>query len=336
MPSLKCVSIFTIFSLVRSQYDDDYSSYDEPASVIDLSPAANSRLEKLLEKLQFTTLKFGGRNLAKRLDEETIHDNIAEIDKPGKIKSQTAANPVPQTEQYKSYLLTGLISSVIAPIGPMGRSTSGANKQKILEGILLSDEILDDLSKIDDYGCHCIFGTNWRHGRGKPLNSVDYACKDLTNCYKCIFMDETYFYNPEKEKEERCDPTRQDFNFPSYEDAKNFGILEACQAVNNNDSCLSKLCSCDTKFTINLIDQFFNGLQFDLSVKHDGINSLFFEDNCPIAPITGRPEKSCCGEYPTRFPYRVDKGRACCNGKTYEVNVHYCCDNRLSLNQCSV
>ena len=43
------------------------------------------------------------------------------------------------------------------------------------------------------------------------------------------------------------------------------------------------------------------------------------------------PPVQCCGTYPNRFDFLTHKGnRACCGGKTYNVNKHDCCDGFIS------
>ena len=184
----------------------------------------------------------------------------------------------------------------------------------MFEGILKSDELLLTLEKIENYGCHCIFGDNWKKGRSRPLNDVDQSCKDLTNCYKCINLDETYGM----ENDGSCDPEDQDFNFPDLDRAENEGILESCLAVNNNDICKARLCSCDTKFVLTIVEKFFEGLEIDNNSRHSGPGSQFFENYCPPTSSGFNVQKACCGDYPTRFPYRSDNGKACCLGKTYQ------------------
>merc|ERR1712226_896842 len=243
-------------------------------------------------------------------------------------------------QQHKNYLLAKILKELLTPTNPTGpsaRSTasSGKKKREMFENVLTSQELLDSLEKIENYGCHCIFGFDWKRGRSKPQNSVDYACKDLTNCYKCIKMDNTVDVNQVTNDIEKCDPASTEFIYPDLNKAENDGIYASCLEVNNGNICKTRLCACDTKFTINLIDQFFSGLELDMALKHTGPDSKFFKDHCPASNNLVIPQKECCGDYPMRFPYRADNGRACCSGKTFLTDVHFCCDGGLSLHQCN-
>ena len=64
-------------------------------------------------------------------------------------------------------------------------------------------------------------------------------------------------------------------------------------------------------------------------------NGFSVSDNCPTTRSPTQSEKSCCGDYPKRFPFKSFAGEhACCGSKTYNTNV-LCCDqeNELSF-QC--
>ena len=47
-------------------------------------------------------------------------------------------------------------------------------------------------------------------------------------------------------------------------------------------------------------------------------------------------EKSCCGDYPFRHPFKTGAGqRACCGSRTYEVGVFDCCPDNTVEVSCS-
>ena len=37
----------------------------------------------------------------------------------------------------------------------------------------------------------------------------------------------------------------------------------------------------------------------------------------------------CCGEYPERFPYKPETGKACCGSTSYNTNIMECCKDKV-------
>lgn len=176
------------------------------------------------------------------------------------------------------------------------------------------------MSEITNYGCHCMFGAKWRHGRSKPVNIVDSTCKDLAMCYKCVFIDHDVEAIPGD-----CDTVTESYTGPSLIQVQNKGIFQACSDENAGDICKTRTCSCDTNFVYRLIEIFFDATSFDEQPQHDQ-NGFDFENECPRRDDAGSLVKECCGTYPKRFPFGLREGqRACCVDRTYNPFNLNCC-----------
>jgi len=214
--------------------------------------------------------------------------------------------------QYRNLLTDGLLDAVFKQIAPDGQPID-----RNIFNDSMTDNLLIDMNEIQNYGCWCQFGDQWRKGRSKPVNEVDSFCKDLMNCYKCVNMDQQTENLPGI-----CDGTEEEYVGPSLIKVQQQGVYSACLEENNNDPCKSRVCSCDTNFVYQLIEAFFDGHVLDYSFQHSG--GFDFENECPRSG-NGYVDKACCGIYPKRFPYGVTANRQCCVTKTYNPNTLNCC-----------
>jgi len=109
-------------------------------------------------------------------------------------------------------------------------------------------------------------------------------------------------------------------------------IVQVCNMISNSDFCTEKTCIVETFFvkraaemTLRNADvggtKWCGGLNSDDSscdYVHDetaqNAGSMPFdrEAECPRGP-GATSEKECCGNYPTRFPYKTET-RECCDG----------------------
>lgn len=65
----------------------------------------------------------------------------------------------------------------------------------------------------------------------------------------------------------------------------------------------------------------------DNVVVNGGNNNSTQNNTTTSAPVI---EKTCCGAYPKRFPYKKEHGRGCCGLKTYNLDMYECCDKDSS------
>lgn len=170
------------------------------------------------------------------------------------------------------------------------------------------------------YGCWCI-----AHGenpmlakRGLPADPIDSVCKDHANCYECARMDYGH----------KCDPTQVGYEVVGNRDlvtGERFLTCSNSDDQTNEGICAHNLCLCDKMLAEGLVKT------FDQWDEQYHISSSGFDGraSCELPePIHDWGElDQCCGEYPTRAPYRSDNGnRQCCVDKTYHTYYLECCD----------
>ena len=104
-------------------------------------------------------------------------------------------------------------------------------------------------------------------------------------------------------------------------------LVTACDAVYRNEPCKAKVCKIELNFARQLVIE-----EIELAstiYSHEGGFDPLVDDLCSVEDGVKSP-KSCCGDYPHKFPYKtnsVDGERACCGSKTYDPNFHRCCAN---------
>lgn len=173
----------------------------------------------------------------------------------------------------------------------------------------------DSFENIDGYGCWCYFYDDHGKGKSQPVNQMDGFCKLLSEGYDCAMMDS------QDEGGDLCVPWEVDYIASNV----GFGDVVAQCEDRNDDSCAARACMVEGWFVTSIFQMFLSGGVMDLEPKHaDGFSVA---DNCPTKSGT-QSEKSCCGEYPYRHPFKTYGGdRACCGSKTYDINVLNCCPN---------
>ena len=114
---------------------------------------------------------------------------------------------------------------------------------------------------------------------------------------------------------------------PSNED-----IYQACFNANGQtNNCETRVCTVEIAFLRDWwsIQVQVYSFQFDAELSRYQHSQGFTQDSdCQIIRGTAS-EKQCCGDYPNRFPYRVNGAfgeRACCDGKTYNKSTFECCN----------
>lgn len=181
------------------------------------------------------------------------------------------------------------------------------------------------ISNIWNYGCWCYLDNNWGQGRGVPVNEVDSVCKILHDGYDCILHDHKVEYPGE-----RCDPWTVDY-LPAVKLGRKPEEVETECKKHNNEICAQRTCIIESHFILS----FFNlaiskDHVFEPFYKHDKGFNPDLEGNCPR--VEGRKsEKSCCGIYPVRYPFKTLNGqRQCCKRQTFDVNLRECCNDAVT------
>lgn len=180
----------------------------------------------------------------------------------------------------------------------------------------------NDMAMLQGYGCWCYFEEE--RGRGKPVDIFDESCKTLQDGYECIRRDA-------EEQNIECNVWDTEYNsavgFGGLKDMTMGQLRDECDNSNGIDTCESWICRVEGWFTQNIIRHYFKNFQApqdQYSHSRGGFNP---DTMCIITPGPAS-EKSCCGEYPVRFPYKTQGGsRGCCINKTYNADVNNCCSD---------
>lgn len=201
-----------------------------------------------------------------------------------------------------------LASSVLAGFDEMKNMSLKATGPRAVV-----DMMGEQFDNIDGYGCWCYFYEDHGKGKSQPVNQMDGFCKLLAEGYDCAMMDS------QTEGGDFCVPWEVAYNAANV----GFGdVVEQCVS-RNADLCPQRACIIEGWFVTSIFQMFLSGTPMDLAQKHaDGFDVT---ENCPTTTGT-QSEKSCCGEYPYRHPFKTYGGqRDCCGSKTYDVSVLQCC-----------
>lgn len=173
-----------------------------------------------------------------------------------------------------------------------------------------------------EYGCWCYFQADHGRGRGLVQNEVDGICQVLHHGYTCIKMDAQT--DPDMLG---CDPFGHTYNLQQTLGNENQELEMQCITSNPGDKCAQAICLVEAKFILNFIQIGTTpGFVFDASLKHS--LGIFDPDTCVVGANGGSNwvDDQCCGNYPTRFPFKSKDGaRACCGHRTYSVALQQCC-----------
>jgi len=182
-----------------------------------------------------------------------------------------------------------------------------------------------EFPEIWNYGCWCYFNDNWGKGKGVPVNEVDNICKVLHDGYECIIHDHKVEY-----PNESCDPWTVDY-VSAVSLGRNLRQLENYCVKYNQNACAQRTCIIESHFAQSFFKLAINkDHRFEPLYKHELGFDPEDKRNCPT--IGGKKsEKSCCGIYPERYPFKTFDGqRQCCKRQTYDVNVRECCNGVVS------
>lgn len=229
-----------------------------------------------------------------------------------KLISLAAASTLPAT------IFAGLaqMSADMAALAKNASSQPGMDRSVV--GMLG-----DQIAQIDGYGCWCYFEENHGRGKSQPVNDVDSYCKQLHEGYDCAMIDA-------EESGLECVPWESDYNSsPSSEDT----LVSDCIRKNPDDECAKAACIVEGNFISKVFRAFISGTsEHSSTFLHS--EGFIVDDNCPTQQGI-QSEKSCCGEWPTRHPFKTYDGeRGCCGSKTFDKNVLTCCDDNRARLSC--
>merc|ERR1712226_124798 len=168
---------------------------------------------------------------------------------------------------------------------------------------------------IQNYGCHCFPGlAKIAGGAGPAQDNYDALCRDLARCHKCVEMDHQTFLD-----------TEWDSNIGKYRWDLNADNTVSCAA--NTEQHKFDLCTCDANYAMAL-GAVWDDAAYDYTIWGGKKNALFnfdYEGVCVRSQM--QDADSCCGQYPTRYPFDSSSRMCCDNVKTYDDSTRECCDN---------
>jgi len=181
-------------------------------------------------------------------------------------------------------------------------------------------QIRNAVDGLDEYGCWCYFNDNVGRGKGTPVDAIDGFCKTLQDGYQCAIIDS-------EATDEACVPWEVEYK-PGTGDGVN--LRNSCNALNDNN-CARYGCAVEGEFVNSFLDFVMAGNTIDYNTyAHSNGFDPSPTEGCPIkAAIEGVSlEKSCCGAYPNRFPFKTLGGeRACCGSTAYSTLFLDCCSD---------
>lgn len=192
-------------------------------------------------------------------------------------------------------------------------------------------------NNLREYGCWCYFHADGsmpgevdaRQGKGKPIDTLDSLCRELSWGYDCLIM-ETEDNNIVDTNGDPCVPWEV-FYLPGTGGGLP-GLHPTCEGFNANE-CARKACKIEGSFVLQLFS-----LLFDPNALNDAYrpsNGFDQNDNCPTVPGGGPADRECCGAYPNRKPYHTRNGNnECCTDnadftKVFQPLTHVCCTTHV-------
>lgn len=177
--------------------------------------------------------------------------------------------------------------------------------------------------KIQNYGCHCFpAGEQLAGGQGDAVDAQDAACRTLSRCHKCVAFDHGISSNE------------------NYRFLLKNGDIDCNRNIDiHNNQAKFDLCQCDAEFARELAtfwddsayNNFFwlspNQMKKPLSKRDPEHQSKFDYQSVCVSTQVNRAD-SCCGSYPSRYPYNSASAVECCKSTSlFNTAVSDCCDD---------
>jgi len=172
------------------------------------------------------------------------------------------------------------------------------------------------LRNIENYGCYCFFDEHHTKGSGLPKNDIDQRCFSLHKGYSCAKIDGN------------CDAPWT----ASYQVVVGFDELYGSATPENvaisqcnsfgNTGCELNACIIEVNFAVSM----FRDPSFIFQTYDQSFQNLDHSLECP-KQAGDSAEISCCGDYPTRKPFKTEvqgSSRGCCGNTVYDSDM-YCC-----------
>ena len=233
--------------------------------------------------------------------------------------------------------------------------SSWSRISKTWDSLVRSENVPDDdraiielftISAVANYGCWCRFA-DYKPYRGPAQDSVDLICKEFYQNYDCMAFD----FNS------TCNAFEVNYNDAITQITDPFNtatdLVSACNTENPTDNCAATACAVDSHFirgifnfmrdsTLNMTLSGFYGFDGSACVLRAVVNSLDSSTTMPPAPFATQPTQAnptvagvvnldCCGDYPSRYPYKPNGGQKdCCGQTTYNTGLLECCPSQTT------
>jgi len=207
-------------------------------------------------------------------------------------------------------------------------SLDSSNNSTESEESLFNILIQNDITSFDKYGCFCFFEYDHGQGKGKSIDDIDEMCKVLHDGYTCAILDAS-------DKGDICIPWEVEYTSGFDENTiaggLSFDDLKFnCDTLNTPDSCENFACKIEGWFVQTFYLFSTSGGNINYNNKHE--NGFNHKKMCK-GKNGNESEKSCCSEYPLRFPYKT-QGRSCCGSHTFNPSMQDCCADGMIRYQC--
>ena len=189
--------------------------------------------------------------------------------------------------------------------------------------------LLAAVKSMNQMGCWCYFGDDHGRGKGPALDEIDNICKVLSDGYDCAMIDHEEETSGKRGRNaEECVPWAVEYN--SGLGGSDAELYEVCFAKNPRNNCAARACIVEGNFISSLTMYFINGGSVQLENKVE--NGFDPTQMCVGRKGVNSKEKSCCGQYPGRFPFKTLGGeRSCCGTRTYNTMALECCDGEKGV-----
>jgi hypothetical protein len=210
-----------------------------------------------------------------------------------------------------------------------GMSADLLRKYKHMESMIqFYDQSLNNITKYWTYGCWCFQMGDFplRLGNGSPVDGVDKNCKKQKECYRCAKKDNMEQFG------KTCLPDETKYKFKAQYDKVTGAPYVDC--LNPVGSCQRNICECDKAFASKLQGAAEDPADGWTEAHHAHYGGFDSRNQClrKLGKPADDKELVCCGDYPDRYMYRVNKdetGRQCCGKKLYDSDTHECCDDKI-------
>jgi len=168
-----------------------------------------------------------------------------------------------------------------------------------------------------NYGCWCNTASDWKVGRGEPVDGMDTVCRNVHHSYKCLAAegcekDLPWITGPERTETGwalTCAVNGDGQTFPDPDEAQ--CAVKACTIGNHLLSSMNNLFMGGNSISPDNVHTGFDFVQTDYMGNQVGSvpGDFNFDDMC--IPIQGVRDVKCCGPYPFRREYDINTAECC-------------------------